>query len=87
MTEVLVEGHTRRGRPPGRWRNRVKEYMCERCYQRGRAGSRKEGVFGQGEVEALLPWPHTWGTFLEGARHQNYREMDRWIEIKYISIM
>ncbi len=30
MKEVLVEGHSRRGRPLGRWKDRVKEYMCER---------------------------------------------------------
>ncbi len=30
MREVLVEGHSRRGRPLGRWRDRVKEYMCGR---------------------------------------------------------
>ncbi len=30
MREVLVEGHSRRRRPLGRWRDRVKEYMCER---------------------------------------------------------
>ncbi len=30
MREVLVEGPSRRGRPLGRWENRVKEYMCER---------------------------------------------------------
>ncbi len=30
MREVLIEGHSRRGRPLGRWRDRVKEYMCER---------------------------------------------------------
>ncbi len=30
MREVLVEGHSRRGRPLGRWRDRVSEYMCER---------------------------------------------------------
>ncbi len=29
MREVLVEGPRRRGRPPGGWRDRVKEYMCE----------------------------------------------------------
>ncbi len=39
-------GPSSRGRPPGRWRDRVKEYMCERCYQRGRTGSSQEGVFG-----------------------------------------
>ncbi len=28
-------GPTNRGRPPGRWRERVKEYMCERGVIRG----------------------------------------------------
>ncbi len=26
-------GPSSRGRPPGRWKDRVKEYMCERCNQ------------------------------------------------------
>ena len=30
---------------------------------RGRAGSGKEGVFGQEEMETFLPWPHPWGHF------------------------
>ncbi len=30
VTEVLVEGHRRRGIPLGRWKERAKEYMCER---------------------------------------------------------
>ncbi len=36
MREVLVEGHSRRGRPHAGWRDRVKEYMCERGAIRGR---------------------------------------------------
>ncbi len=51
VKEVYVSesvGPSSRGRPTGRWRDRVKEYMCQRCYTRGgRAGSSKEGVFGQ----------------------------------------
>ncbi len=48
MTEVLVEaefvkkvyvseieGSSRRGRPLGRWKDRVKEYMCDRGACRG----------------------------------------------------
>ena len=44
--------------------------------KKGRAGSSKEAVFGQGEVETFLPWPHPWGTFLEGARHHSYRQIE-----------
>ncbi len=70
MSESVVTNS--RGRPPGRWRDRVKEYMCERdATRRGRAGSNK-GVLGQGEVETFLPWPPPWGTLLEGARRQSY---------------
>ncbi len=29
MKEVLVEGSSRRGRPLGRWKDGVKEYMCK----------------------------------------------------------
>ncbi len=58
-------GPTSRGRPPGRWRDRVKEYMCERgaTKEGGRARSSKEG-----EVETFLPWPPPWETLLERAR-------------------
>ncbi len=48
-------GPNSRGRPPGRWRDRVKEFMCEiGATRRGMAESSKEGVFGQGEVETFL---------------------------------
>ncbi len=30
VKEVLVEGPNSRERPLGRWKDRVKEYMCER---------------------------------------------------------
>ncbi len=30
-----TEGHSRRGRPLGRWKDRVKEYMSERGATRG----------------------------------------------------
>ncbi len=66
-------GSNSRGRLLGRWRDRVKEYLCERCYQRGKTGSSKEGVFGQGEVKTFLLWLPLWATFPERVRHQNYR--------------
>ncbi len=31
----MSEGPNRRGRPPGRWRDRVKKYICERGATRG----------------------------------------------------
>ena len=62
-------GPDSRGRSPTKWRDRVKDYLCERCYQRGgRAESSKEGMLGQGEVENFLPW-----TFPEEVRHPSYR--------------
>ena len=30
-----IEGSNQRGRPLGRWRDKVKEYMCERGDSRG----------------------------------------------------
>ncbi len=48
-------GPNSKGRPPGRWRDRIKEYMCERGATRGgRVGSSKEGMLGQGEVETSV---------------------------------
>ncbi len=64
-------GPNSRGRSPGRWMDRLKEYMCERCYHGRRVGSSKEGVLEQGEVDTFLPWPPSWGTLLEEARHQS----------------
>ncbi len=49
-----VEGPNRRGRPLGRWENRVKEYVSEGKWV--------------GEVEICLPWPPLWGMLLEGVR-------------------
>ena len=34
----------------------------------GRARTSKEGVFGQGEVEAFLLWPPIWGKVLGGSK-------------------
>ncbi len=39
-------GPTSRGRPPGRWRDRVKEYMCE-------SGATREGELDQARRECL----------------------------------
>ncbi len=57
-----VEGPTRRGRPLGRWEDKVKEYVSERAARRKGLEWAKEGVFhcvwiGRGEdtsAEATL---------------------------------
>ncbi len=41
MKEVLVDGHSKRGRPLGRCKNKVKEYMCERGASRWSQEERK----------------------------------------------
>ncbi len=65
-------GPNSRRRPLGRWRDRVKEYMCERGATRGgRAGSSKEGALGHGKVETFLAWPPPWGVLAERARRQS----------------
>ncbi len=60
VKEVYVsesEGSNLRGRPLGKWRDKVKEYKCEGG--KGREGGLEWAmrVFGQGEVEAVLLWP------------------------------
>ncbi len=55
-------------RSPLRWRDRVKEYMCERGAARGARVDQARREFGQGEVEIFLLCPHPWRTF-PGVRH------------------
>ncbi len=55
MSETV--GPSSRGRPPGRWRERVKEYMCER-------GTSREGVLDQARKECLDR--ERWGLFCHG---------------------
>ncbi len=61
-----------RGRPPGCWRDRVKECMCERGATREVLDQERREC-GQGEVEPFLLWPPPWRTFLGVARRQSYR--------------
>ncbi len=67
-----VEGPRRRGRPLGRWEDRVKECMSERGVMGKWFGVSKEGMYGQGEVEVLLLWPPPWETLPERARRRSY---------------
>ncbi len=41
-----VEGPNRRGRPLGRWEDKVKEYLSERGFEGKWVGVGKEGVYG-----------------------------------------
>ncbi len=65
-------GPRSRGRPLVRWRDRVKEYMCERGATRGGLDQVRRECLNRKRWR-LLPWPPPWGTFLEGARRQSYR--------------
>ncbi len=46
MYRSSVEGPNRRGRPLGRWEDKVKEYMSEREVRGKWIGVGKEGVYG-----------------------------------------
>ncbi len=71
-------GSNSRGRPPGRWRDRVKEYMCERGATRwGGLVQTKRECLDRERLETILPWPPSWGMLLKGARRQSYRYLDR----------
>ncbi len=87
-----IKDPSRRGRPLRRLKDRVKDYMSERGATKGESTlTSKERVFGQGEVEALLPWPPPWETFTEGARCQSYRQIDRkgteMLDMKYLQTL
>ncbi len=57
-----VEGPNRRGRPLGRWEERVKEYVSERGMRgNGLEWARRECM--EGEVEICLPWSPLGGRF------------------------
>lgn len=64
-------GPDSKGRPPGKWKDIVREYMEERGATRGEGLIKQRKYFDQGEVEAFMP--PLGGTFLEGARCQTYR--------------
>ena len=44
--------------------------MCVRGASRGEGFESVRREFGQGEVEALLPWLQPRGMLIEGGRHQ-----------------
>ena len=51
-----TEGLKRRGKPNLGWKDMAKEYIHERVTEiRGGIELAKKGVYGQGEVEAVLP--------------------------------
>ncbi len=64
-----VEGPNRRGRPLGRWGDKVREYVSEAS----KVGSGQGGsVWIRGEVEVRLPWPPPCGMLPERARRRSY---------------
>ncbi len=66
-------GPNSRGRPLGRWRDRVKEYMYERNATRGEGLDQARMECLDREVKTFLLWPTLWGTLLERVRRQTYR--------------
>ncbi len=86
-TWVKVWVQNSRGRPLGRWREGVKEYMCERgAIREGRTGSSKEGVFGQGEVETFLPWPHPYLSVSNNELSCHFRSVVQWLRWNHQSL-
>ncbi len=64
-----VEGPNRRGRPLGRWEDRVKEYVSERGVRgNGFEWARRKCI--DRKRWRSVRHRHPWGTLLEGARHQ-----------------
>ncbi len=70
-----IEGPSRRGRPLGRWKDRVKEYISEKkCYVvEGEGLNKQGGSVWIGRDEGCYTMATPWGMFPEGARHQSYR--------------
>ncbi len=60
-----MEGTNRRGRPLGRWEDRVKEYVRER----GMRGKGSEQARRECMMEMRLLWPPPLLKLVEGARH------------------
>ncbi len=68
-----VEGSNRRGRPLGRWEDRVKEYVSERGVRgNGLEWARRECMDRERYVQVHLLWPTPWGTLMKEARRWSY---------------
>ncbi len=68
-----AEGTNRRGRPLGRWEDRVKEYVSEREVRgNGLEWVRRKCMDRERWRMIRLPWPPTLETLPEGARRQSY---------------
>ncbi len=64
-------GPDSRGMPLGRWKDRVKEYMCERGAARGRGQEQARWECLDRGSWSLLLWLLPCGMFLEGVRGQS----------------
>ncbi len=68
-----VEATNRRGKPLGRWEDRVKEYVSERGVSgNGLEWARKECMDRERWRSVCRGHPPPVGTLPEGARRQNY---------------
>lgn len=76
VKEVYVSetvGPSSRGRPLGSWKNRVKEYMCERyATRRERFEPARRECSNRERWRHFCNDHHLCGTLLEEVRHQSY---------------
>ncbi len=69
----------RRGRSLGRWKDKIKECMCERGATRGGGLDQARKKYLDRAKWRLFCFEHPpWRTFLEGVRHQSYRQTNRY---------
>ncbi len=82
-------GPNSRGRPPGRQRDTVNEYMCERSAARGGRLDQARTECLDGERWRLFCRGHPPGgrSRREQARHQSYRQTDRQISVIYLVLI
>ncbi len=67
------EGQNIRGRPPGRWRDRVKEYTCERGATEGEGWIKQGGSVWTGRGGDFSAAATPLRDVPEGVKHQSYK--------------
>lgn len=74
-----IVGPNSRGRLLGKWKDRVKGYMCERVLLEGGSLNNQGGsvwIKRSGGSPTVATPPPSWETFLNGASRQSYRSID-----------